>query len=307
MTTGAVAREGEVLPEQQGVLIEVVLAHGVRDGLWLVSKRVGTGIALMWPRALHARVARERHELTGAGVYLLVEQSNDGVEKPRIYLGEADVLRDRLARQQVEQDFWTRAVAFTTKDGSLNKAHVRYLEWRLLQLAQMAQRAQIENNNVPAAPNPTEGDRAYAEAFLNEMLLIYPVLDVRAFEKIDTVRGRGKRLRLTGAQADGAEAPDGFIVFAGSRARKTNTASIQRHLSELRRKLLEEGIIEESSEGLRFTQDYVFNSPSTAAGALLGRSANGRIEWKDDEGRTLKDIQSAAVLEVAAPSLRDEG
>jgi hypothetical protein len=43
----------------------------------------------------------------------------------------------------------------------------------------------------------------------------------------------------------------------------------------------------------RFTQDYSFSSPSTAAAVVLGRSANGRIEWKDAQGRTLKALQEA--------------
>lgn len=46
------------------------------------------------------------------------------------------------------------------------------------------------------------------------------------------------------------------------------------------------------TEMFRLTQDYTFNSPSTAAGVLLGRSANGRIEWKDVKGRSLKEIQN---------------
>lgn len=35
-------------------------------------------------------------------------------------------------------------------------------------------------------------------------------------------------------------------------------------------------------------------SPSTAAGVLLGRSSNGRTEWKDAKGQRLKEIQEAA-------------
>ena len=45
---------------------------------------------------------------------------------------------------------------------------------------------------------------------------------------------------------------------------------------------------------LDLTQDYLFDSPSTAAGVLLGRSANGRIEWKNQLGQTLKSIQEIA-------------
>jgi len=43
----------------------------------------------------------------------------------------------------------------------------------------------------------------------------------------------------------------------------------------------------------QFTQDYSFSSPSTAAAVVLGRSANGRIEWKAADGRTLKELQEA--------------
>lgn len=42
-------------------------------------------------------------------------------------------------------------------------------------------------------------------------------------------------------------------------------------------------------------QDYTFNFPSTAAGVFLGRSTSGRIEWKDEEGRSLREIQEAAL------------
>ena len=39
-----------------------------------------------------------------------------------------------------------------------------------------------------------------------------------------------------------------------------------------------------------FTQDYGFSSPSTAA-VVLARSANGRLEWKAADERTLTEIQ----------------
>jgi hypothetical protein len=57
--------------------------------------------------------------------------------------------------------------------------------------------------------------------------------------------------------------------------------------------LLDQGVFVDEDKHYRLTQDYTFNSPSTAAGVLLGRSANGRIEWKDAQGRTLKEIQEA--------------
>lgn len=49
-------------------------------------------------------------------------------------------------------------------------------------------------------------------------------------------------------------------------------------------------VAEEGAGDYRFAQDYVFTSPSTAA-VVLGPSANGRVEWKDATGRTLKELQ----------------
>lgn len=60
-----------------------------------------------------------------------------------------------------------------------------------------------------------------------------------------------------------------------------------------RRDLLAQGVIVADGSIYRFTQDYDLDSPSTATSALLGRAANGRMEWKDAGGRTLKAIQEA--------------
>ncbi|MGQ7260822.1 DUF4357 domain-containing protein [Vreelandella sp. V005] len=40
-----------------------------------------------------------------------------------------------------------------------------------------------------------------------------------------------------------------------------------------------------------FTQDFRFSSLSTVAGMLVDGSANGRLVWKDANGKTLKAIQ----------------
>jgi len=70
---------------------------------------------------------------------------------------------------------------------------------------------------------------------------------------------------------------------------------MQAFMVNLRSQLVAEGVLVEHRSGLRFVRDYVFNSPSTAAAVLLGRNANGRLEWKDDQGRTLRQISEASV------------
>jgi hypothetical protein len=274
--------------------IRIFLVDGTADGIRIVDKSNWTGRAVVASRAQLAD-ALKRNEMARPGIYVLVGPGAGGLS--RIYIGEADVLRDRLKQHAKQKDFWTRFVAFTSTDENLNKAHVRYLESRLVALANAANQWEIENHAVPAERPLSEADRADAEWFLGEMLVIYPILGVDAFESAAEERtgtGVGEVLILTqsGAEGKGRETKDGFVVLAGSRARASETKSIHNFLHELRKQLLGKGVLVPDSDHLLFTQDFRFTSPSTAAGVLTGRAANGRLAWKTAEGKTLKAIQS---------------
>jgi hypothetical protein len=119
---------------------------------------------------------------------------------------------------------------------------------------------------------------------------------VNFFEKpkTDVPKAQELILKARGIEARGIDSAEGFVVRAGSQAAKVETPSIHAYLRELRQSLLDQGVLVDAGEVYRLTQDYTFNSPSTAAGVLLGRSANGRVEWRDANGRTLKEIQEAA-------------
>ena len=58
----------------------------------------------------------------------------------------------------------------------------------------------------------------------------------------------------------------------------------------LRQKLIEEQVLLQDGNTYRFTTDYIFSSPSAAAVTILGRNANGWIEWKYEDGRTLDEV-----------------
>lgn len=146
---------------------------------------------------------------------------------PRTYIGEGEVLSQRLDQHAKQKDFWTRAVAFTSKDRNLNKASVQYLEARLIAIAREAKRAEIDNGNVPQLPVLSEADRADVEAFLEDLLLCLPVVGVMFFEKpkIDGRQTRLLFLKKKGIQARGFDSSEGFVVFAGSRAAKHEAPS----------------------------------------------------------------------------------
>ncbi len=176
---------------------------------------------------------------------------------------------------------------------------MQFLESRLIALARAAKRVPLDNANQPAEPSLSEADRADMEVFLGHMLGMLPVLGVHAFEQAPKAPAAKAGPVLTckgkGVQATGYEASQGFVVRAGSQAVVAVTTSFTQMAgaSELRADLLQNGVLVEEGGVLRFTQDYVFSAPSAASDIVLGGSTNGRTSWKDANGRTLKDIQTA--------------
>ena len=281
--------------ELLGFSVKIFVPDGDPEGLRVIEKSNWTGQGIVFPRSLFAEV-RHREELNRTGVYVLWGPGGSG-QLPRAYMGEGGVLLPRLDSHAKNKDFWTHGIAFTSKDQSLNKAHVQYLEARLVQLAAEAKRCELDNTNVPQMPALSGADTADAELYLADMLLCLPVVGVSFFEKPQGPTGKSRELFLSakGIQARGYEGPGGFVVRSGSQAVKNEVVSIHTYLSDLRKALLNQNIFEDTGTAYRLAQDYIFTSPSTAAGVLLGRSANGRAEWKDAERRSLKEIQGAEV------------
>ena len=285
-------------PQARPTSIRIFLADGVPDGLRLVEKSNWTGRAVVVSRSQLDR-ALARDELRRPGVYVLTGPAEEGTL--RLYVGEADVLGDRLKQHVAGKEFWTRLVAFTSTNEGLNKGHVRYLESRLLGLARAANQWELDNGTQPAPPPLNEADRADAEWFLAEMLVIFPLLGIDAFESA-TAQARFEQestdqaltelyLDERGARGRGREVADGFVVLEGSKARANEVDSIHPSVRDLRQQLQQRGVLVTHGDYLRFAQDFRFTSPSSAAGVLVGGSANGRICWKDGSGRTLKALQ----------------
>jgi len=279
--------------------LRIFVADGDPDGLRVVERSNWIGKALVFPRALFPKI-KARDELGQTGAYLLLGPRDDG-EGDKLYIGEGDPIRPRLESHYAQKDFWTRAVCFVAAPGQLNKAHVQFLEANLVRLAKAAKRLPLDNANTPTEPTLSEADRADMLVFLENMLGMLPVLGVHAFEQAPAAAAAAVTLlqcKGKGAIASGYESSQGFVVKAGSQAVAETVPSMQQHVRgmyELRQELIENGVLAPASDtladGYRFTQDYVFSSPSTAAAVVLGRSANGRIEWKDAKGQTLKTLQ----------------
>lgn len=277
--------------------LRIFVADGDPEGLRLVERSNWIGKAIMFPRALLPSI-KQRAEFAQTGVYLLLGPREDG-DGEMLYVGEGDPIKPRLESHYAQKDFWTRAVCFVAGQGQLNKAHVQYLEAALIRLAKEAKRLPLDNANQPGEPSLSEADLADMNVFLDNMLGMLPVLGINAFERAQTKAHEGAVQLLSvkgkGVSAQGFESTQGFVVKSGSEAVAETVPSMEQHVRgmyELRQELIRNGVLAKQGDHFVFTQDYVFSSPSTAAAVVLGRSANGRIEWKDKSGRTLKELQT---------------
>ncbi len=271
--------------------LKLFLMDGVSDGRIICELSNWTGKAYKLPR-VYVKQSNDREELRSTGVYFLLGREAD--EKYTVYIGEAEDIYQRLMQHLSTKDFWNEAIVFISKDENLNKAHIKYLEHRLHQIACKTDRYIIKNSNIPNKPSISEPDQAEMEEFVNNIVMIIPVLGHKVLEDVVKVDKRKKDiLELVGprgADAKGIVTPEGFVVLKGSKFASSVVNSFQGGLVKLRDKLISEKILLNIENSLELSADYVFSSPSTAASLVLGRPANGLTEWKNKASKTLKDL-----------------
>jgi hypothetical protein len=285
------------MTKQQPFTIKVFVTTGDPDGIRILERSNWTGLGLVFNRADFKQV-QTRDEVNNAGVYILVGDTEDS-SLPQVYVGEGDPVKPRLQSHFAKLVFWDWGVFFVTKDTSLNKAHVRYLESRLIELAGHAKRCTLTNAQRTKKPSLSSPEEADVESFLSDMLNILPLIGLDIFDTGPKEYSEREVLQLKakGITAAGFDSANGFLVQAGSGVVTNSVPSIHSWLDTIRRDLLANGVIVEQDGAMRFASEYLFKSPSAAAGTILGRAANGRIEWKDAAGTTLKELQQQAVGE----------
>ena len=286
-----------------GRSLELFFIDGKPDGMQTAEVFNWTGHVLMTPRTL-IKKALSRKEAGYTGIYILLGDK-DG--HPFAYIGEGENIAERIKKHDVNKDWWSQAVFVTTAANMLNKAHVKYLESRLVEIAQQVKQRDLENATVPALPSLSEAARANMESFLDYQLMTLPALRIDMFlEKAST--GDATALEATSSgeppsplfelvnKKHGlfarAKIIDGeFVVLKGSTARlnwpgKGAGASTYATIHEELRKA---GVLAEQGATCIFTMNYAFRSTSAAAAVIQGHHISGPLSWKVAEtGQTYK-------------------
>ncbi len=272
--------------------IKLFLPRGDAKSLRIAEIINWTGKAIAAPRTeIDDLLARE--ELGKPGVYILIG-SDPQTNAPNTYIGEAEIIRDRLKQHKAKE--WISAIVFVSKDENLTKAHVRYLENRLLDEADKIRRFTLQQNQAGGAKLP-ESDREDMEHFLDRLRLLLPVMGCELLTPIAQVSPHNQPggvlvCRLKGAEAKGQRTANGFVVFRGSTAVLDERKSAEKYpyVSARRKQLIADETLIASNGYLLFTSDVEFSSPSAAAAVIHGGSANGLIAWTTLDGRSLKSL-----------------
>ena len=289
--------------------VHLVLRDADPGGIVVATRDNWTGKAVSLPIA---DLGLMKEILRSAGVYVLVGVLDDGSEIPAAYVGEAEEVVARLTSRHGQlkrsEIAWQRVVVFVSQADDLHKGHIKWLESKLIELARAAGRVSLTNSTNPTAPTLPRFDEVFVEAFLSNMLVLYPLLGVSAFAPGAAKRtpaGQGSTsvpqdellLRKGGdVVARGRCSNDGGVtLLAGSLVSKTVASYTGPNLLRIRGHFLEQGWLEERDEDWwRLSKDYDCPSSSTAAGVVTGGSISGPQAWKNEAGTPLAELLAAS-------------
>lgn len=299
--------------ENFGRTIQLFLVDGRPTGLRKATIHGWTGLLFVSGASAFGDLTA-REEVDRTGVYILSGPDPDRAGGTRVYIGSGNSVSERIKQSALKREFWETAITVTTSDDDLSKGHAEYLEARLIQVTAQAGRVTLDNGTQPdfLRRRLPEADVANMEQFLANMRIILPVIG------LDMLKPQPKAVTQTaqpvaertggevqfeirhrsGVKATAVEEEGEFIVLEGSEA-LTNMAYAQKGYGELKKKLMEDGVLVPQNEllganKLRFVRPWSFSSPSAAAAVILDRNSNGRTEWKvKGASQTYHDWQQA--------------
>lgn len=285
---------------KRGRTINLYLLDGSVTGAIKYTLPNWTGVVYKIPRTALGS-CKDRGHLQQSGVYFLFGKSNEHNENV-VYVGQAGIRKngEGLLRRILdharnpEKDYWTEAVAITTTNNSFGPTEISYLENKFTSLANKAKRYIVKNGNEPNPGNITEEKESELEEFIEYSQIVMGILGHKVFVPLDEVTDDTPRenivklcLKERGADATGFLTSEGIVVCRGSKIKETATPSCQKWIKNMRQRnspYINSDFI--------LTKDIAFDSPSSAAGFCVFGSANGRISWKTESGKTLKELDA---------------
>ncbi len=285
--------------------VHLILRDADPLGLITATRDNWTGIAHAMPMSDYESM---KHILDKSGVYVLIG-IEEGEEEPleTVYIGEAESISSRLTsnHSQIARDdvTWKRVIIFTSTTNDLHKAHIKWVEHKLVSIAKQNTSIKLFNSTTPTEPSLPDFDRVFIESFLDKMLVLYPILGVDAFKaNISNIVSRKPAegevfyIKTHGEIiATGFLSSSGFTITKGSRIKTKGTVNQGVGVKRLREELLSlYGVGLDGNDWITIDSDLELTSLSNASNLVLGMSSNGRAYWKNSEGLSFNDLNNFA-------------
>lgn len=287
--------------------INMFLMDGEVTGIIKCTLSNWTGVIYKIPRIQLADL-KSRDEMKQSGIYFLFGRDEDK-QKDVTYIGQATnrkngegvLLRVQEHTRDIHADYFNDVIILTTQNNSFGPTEISYLENRFTQLAKEAGRFIVKNGNEPNSRNVTEEKQSELDEVVENTLMIVGTLGYRVFVPMTKKawqnisggnsthfylkRKTKKSNRMIEAVCE--QTSEGFVVLEGSQVEMIDSPTLPTSLKELRKELMEANVIK---DGI-LQENQLFSSPSYAATFLLGMPTNGRTDWKNQDGKTLKELE----------------
>mgnify|MGYP000752131136 FL=1 len=287
--------------------INMFLMDGEVTGIIKCTLSNWTGVIYKIPRIQLADL-KSRDEMKQSGIYFLFGRDEDK-QKDVTYIGQATnrkngegvLLRVQEHTRDIHADYFNDVIILTTQNNSFGPTEISYLENRFTQLAKEAGRFIVKNGNEPNSGNVTEEKQSELDEVVENTLMIVGTLGYRVFVPMTKKawqnisggnsthfylkRKTKKSNRMIEAVCE--QTSEGFVVLEGSQVEMIDSPTLPTSLKELRKELMEANVIK---DGI-LQENQLFSSPSYAATFLLGMPTNGRTDWKNQDGKTLKELE----------------
>ena len=266
-----------------------------------------TGVIYKIPR-IQLVDLKSRDEMKQSGIYFLFGRDEDK-QKDMIYIGQATtrkngegvLLRIQEHTRDTHADYFNDVIILTTQNNSFGPTEISYLENKFTQLAKEAGRYIVKNGNDPNPGNVTEEKESELDEIIENTLMIIGTLGYRVFvpktKKVsqDLIDNHSTYLYLKRKtkksnkviEATCEQTTEGFVVLEGSQVEIMDSPSLPASLKEMRQNLIASQVIQDGV----LKEKQLFSSPSYVAAFLLGLQTNGRTDWKNQDGRTLKELE----------------
>ena len=266
-----------------------------------------TGVIYKIPR-IQLGDLKSRDEMKQSGIYFLFGRDEDK-QKDVTYIGQATtwkngegvLLRIQEHTRDTHADYFNDVIILTTQNNSFGPTEISYLENKFTQLAKEAGRYIVKNGNDPNPGNVTEEKESELDEIVENTLMIIGTLGYRVFvpmtKKVsqDLTDNHSTYLYLKRKtkksnkviEATCERTTEGFVVLEGSQVEIKDSPYLPASLKEMRQNLIASRVIQDGV----LKEKQLFSSPSYAAAFLLGMQTNGRTDWKDQDGRTLKELE----------------